>query len=117
MLKECSIALAGGIKLNTNKNVGYEYQENMIFSKDGYCRTFDSESTGTTESQGGAVVVLKKLEEAINDRDNIYAVIRSTSINNDGKRKIGHTAPSVVGQSDCIKTAHKTANVPYNTIS
>lgn len=117
LLKECSIALAGGIKLNTNKNVGYEYQENMIFSKDGYCRTFDSESTGTTESQGGAVVVLKKLEEAINDRDNIYAVIRSTSINNDGKRKIGYTAPSVVGQSDCIKTAHKTANVPYNTIS
>ncbi|MEP6803550.1 MAG: type I polyketide synthase, partial [Flavobacterium sp.] len=116
LLRECSIAIAGGINFNTKVNKGHFYHEGGIGSKDGYCRTFDSESSGTTGAEGTGVVVLKRLEEAIRDRDNIYAVIRSSAVNNDGK-KIGYTAPSVKGQSECIKMAHRMANVPYNTIS
>ena len=116
LLRECSIAIAGGINLSSKTNRGYLHQEGTISSKDGYCRTFDSESSGTTGSEGAGVVVLKRLEDAIKDRDNIYAVIRSSAVNNDG-RKIGYTAPSVKGQSDCIKMAHKMANVPYDTIT
>jgi phthiocerol/phenolphthiocerol synthesis type-I polyketide synthase E len=117
LLRECSLAIAGGINLYTKKDKGYFYKEGMISSKDGHCRTFDSESTGTMGSEGTAVVVLKRLEEAIIDKDNIYAVIRSTAVNNDGKRKVGFTAPSVIGQADCIEMAHNIAKVPYNTIS
>lgn len=117
LLRECSLAVAGGVVLNSSAEKGYFYQEGMISSKDGSCRAFDIESTGTTGSEGAAVVVLKRLEEAIRDRDNIYAIIRSSAANNDGNRKVGYTAPSVVGQSDCIKMAHKIANVPYKTIS
>ncbi|SHL03990.1 type I polyketide synthase [Flavobacterium chilense] len=117
LLRECSIAIAGGVNLNTRRTKGHFYQEGMIGSKDGYCRAFDSESTGTTGAEGTGVVVLKRLEEAIKDRDNIYAVIRSSAVNNDGKRKVGFTAPSVKGQAECIRMAHKMANVPYNTIS
>lgn len=116
LLRECSLAVAGGINLNTKVTKGHFYHEGGIGSKDGYCRTFDSESSGTTGAEGSGVVVLKRLEEAIRDRDNIYAVIRSSAVNNDG-RKIGYTAPSVKGQADCIKMAHRMANVPYNTIS
>ncbi|MGX5687251.1 beta-ketoacyl synthase N-terminal-like domain-containing protein [Chryseobacterium cucumeris] len=117
LLKECSIAVTGGINVKTSKNIGYFYKDGMINSKDGYCRTFDKDSTGTFASEGAAVVVLKRLEDAIKDRDNIYAVIKSSASNNDGKRKVGYTAPSVAGQSDCIKMAHKIANVPSSTIS
>lgn len=117
LLKECSIAVTGGINVKTSKNIGYFYKDGMINSKDGYCRVFDKDSTGTYASEGSAVVVLKRLEDAIKDRDNIYAVIRSSASNNDGKRKVGYTAPSVAGQSDCIKMAHRIANVPSNTIS
>lgn len=116
LLRECSLAVAGGINLNTKVTKGQFYSEGGIGSKDGYCRTFDSESSGTTGAEGSGVVVLKRLEEAIRDRDNIYAVIRSSAVNNDG-RKIGYTAPSVKGQAECIKMAHRMANVPYNTIS
>lgn len=117
LLRECSLAIAGGVHLNTSTTKGYFYQEGMISSKDGYCRTFDEESSGTTEANGAGIVVLKRLEDAIKDRDNIYAVIRSSAINNDGKHKVGYTAPSIAGQSDCIKMAHKFANIPYHTIS
>lgn len=117
LLRECSMAVAGGIELKTSSDKGYFYREGMINSKDGHCRAFDSQSTGTTESEGGAVVVLKRLEDAIRDNDNIYAVMRSSSANNDGKRKVGYTAPSVIGQSECISMAHNIAKVPYNTIS
>lgn len=117
LLRECSLAIAGGVQLNTSKDKGYFYQEGMIASKDGHCRAFDKDSTGTTGANGANVVVLKRLEDAIKDRDNVYAVIRSSASNNDGRNKVGYTAPSVIGQSDCIKMAHKFANIPYNTIS
>ncbi|REH54901.1 acyl transferase domain-containing protein [Tenacibaculum gallaicum] len=117
LLKECNIAMAAGISLDSTKNKGYFYQEGMISSKDGHCRPFDENSSGTVGGNGGAVVVLKRLEEAINDRDNIYAVIKSSAVNNDGREKIGYTAPSVKGQSACIKLAHRIANVPLESIS
>ena len=117
LLRECSLAVASGVDLSTTKEKGYIHQEGMIASKDGHCRTFDKESTGTTGANGVGTIVLKRLEDAIKDRDNVYAVIRSSAVNNDGRRKVGFTAPSIVGQADCIKMAHKFANIPYNTIS
>jgi phthiocerol/phenolphthiocerol synthesis type-I polyketide synthase E len=117
LLRECSMALAAGISIDSTKNKGYIYQEGMISSKDGHCKAFDEKSSGTIAGNGGAVIVLKRLEDAVRDKDHIYAVIKSSAVNNDGKGKVGYTAPSVIGQSDCIKLAHKTANVPSNTIS
>ena len=117
LLRECSMALTAGISIDSTKNKGYIYQEGMISSKDGHCKAFDEKSSGTIAGNGGAVVVLKRLEDAVRDKDHIYAVIKSSAVNNDGKGKIGYTAPSVAGQSDCIKLAHKIANVPSNTIS
>jgi acyl transferase domain-containing protein/NAD(P)-dependent dehydrogenase (short-subunit alcohol dehydrogenase family)/acyl carrier protein len=117
LLRECTLAIAGGIEMKTTSDKGYFYKEGMINSKDGHCKTFDVESSGMVESEGGAVVVLKRLEDAIRDHDNIYAIIRSSAVNNDGKRKVGYTAPSIVGQSECIDLAHSIAKTPYNTIS
>jgi phthiocerol/phenolphthiocerol synthesis type-I polyketide synthase E len=117
LLRECSVALAGGVSLTTQSSTGYLYQEGMIVAKDGHCRTFDEQSSGCVKGNGGAVVVLKRMEDAIKDNDHIYAVIRGTATNNDGKDKAGYTAPSVEGQATCIKLAQKFGDVPYDSIS
>ncbi|HEY1164511.1 MAG TPA: beta-ketoacyl synthase N-terminal-like domain-containing protein, partial [Chitinophaga sp.] len=117
LMKECSIALAGGATLITTKEKGYWFEEGMIASRDGHCRAFDKDATGTLFGEGIGIVVLKRIEDAIQDRDHIYAVIRSTAVNNDGKRKVGYTAPSVNGQAECISLAHKVAGVEPASIT
>ncbi|MFV0821631.1 KR domain-containing protein [Tatlockia micdadei] len=102
---ECDLALAGGIAIRVPQKSGYFYQEGGIYSVDGRCRVFDSQSSGTVGSNGGGVVVLKRLEEALQDGDTIDAVIRSFAINNDGATKIGYSAPSIIEQARCIATA------------
>lgn len=119
LLKECSLALAGAACIITNNEneIGYLYEEGMVFSKDGHCRAFDKDSSGTFFGEGVAVIALKRLEDAIQDKDHIYAVIKGTAVNNDGNRKVGYTAPSVQGQAECIKLAHRIAGVEPESIS
>lgn len=116
LLGECNMALAGGVTIHNFSKKGYIYAEGMIQSKDGKCRPFDASSSGTVGGEGVGVVVLKKLKDAIRDRDHIHAVIKGTGINNDGHDKVGYTAPSVKGQSVAIKRAHKMAGVPSDSI-
>lgn len=112
---ECRMALAGGASIDSGKSRGYAYEEGGVLSRDGHCRTFDADSTGTNFGQGAGIVVLKRLKEAVVDGDRIIAVIRGTAVNNDGNRKVGYTAPSIEGQKDVIRMAHKVARV--NTAS
>lgn len=102
---DCDAALAGGVSLGQLKDTGYLYQEGMIMSKDGHCRPFDDGASGTLPSQGAGVVLLKRLEDAIKDKDQIYAVIHGTGTNNDGSEKTGYTAPSIKGQQKAILAA------------
>ena len=117
LLKECNIAVSGGVSIQSSEGKGYLYKEGFINSKDGHCRTFDADSSGTLWGEGAGAVVLKRFEDAIQDNDYIYAVIKATAVNNDGKRKVGYTAPSVKGQSECIKMAHKIAGIQPEEIS
>ncbi|ASS74016.1 hypothetical protein CIG75_02815 [Tumebacillus algifaecis] len=113
----CSIAVAGGSGFTIPSHNGYLFEEGMINSPDGHCRPFDQDAKGTVEGNGVGAVVLKLLDDAIQDRDHIYAVIRGTAANNDGNRKVGYTAPSVEGQAEVIKRALFMADVPAETIS
>jgi acyl transferase domain-containing protein len=114
---ECDIALAGGVSLRLPQDNGYIYQEEGILSPDGRCRPFDAKAAGTLFSNGIGMVVLKRLDDAISDRDTIYAVIRGSAINNDGSRKASFTAPGVVGQSQVVADALASAQVEPETIS
>ncbi|QHI35449.1 Phthiocerol synthesis polyketide synthase type I PpsE [Kordia antarctica] len=116
LLKECNMAVSGGVNIDSTDRKGYLHEEGFINSKDGFCRAFDKDATGTIWGEGAGAVVLKRYEDAIKDGDYIYAVVKATSVNNDGRRKVGYTAPSVEGQSDCIKMAHRVAGVQPNTI-
>jgi amino acid adenylation domain-containing protein len=112
---ECDIALAGGVTLN--QEIGYLYQEGMIASPDGHCRAFDEKAKGTVDGSAVGVLVLKHLDDALADNDQIYAVIKDTAINNDGSTKVGYTAPSVEGQSNVIRDAIEKSGIDPETIS
>ncbi|RKI15449.1 amino acid adenylation domain-containing protein, partial [Corallococcus praedator] len=105
------VALAGATRLSAAQRTGYVYQEGLIFSPDGHCRAFDAKAKGTISGNGVAAVVLKRLDDAVRDGDSIYAVIRATATNNDGRDKSGFTAPSVQGQSSVITQALSRAGV------
>lgn len=113
----CSIAVAGGSGLSLPSKNGYLIKDGRINSPDGHCRPFDYEAAGTIEGNGVAVVVLKMLEDAIKDKDRVYAVIKGTATNNDGDRKVGYTAPSIEGQAEAIQRSLGMANVSADTIS
>ncbi|MFC7440507.1 type I polyketide synthase [Laceyella putida] len=114
---ECDMALAGGVSLLLPQKKGYVYQEGMIYSPDGTCRPFDAEAGGTVFGDGVGAVVLKRLEDALDAGDHIYAVIKGSAVNNDGTDKVGLTAPSVSGQASVIKAALAMAEVDPETVS
>jgi acyl transferase domain-containing protein/acyl carrier protein len=114
--KECDIALAGGVSIGIGEKTGYLYQEDGVLSPDGYCRAFDVNAKGTVFGNGVGIVVLKRLRDAIQDGDHIYAIIKATAINNDGSQKVGLTAPSVTGQAKAITTALTKAKINPETI-
>ncbi|GCE29298.1 hypothetical protein KDA_47820 [Dictyobacter alpinus] len=114
---DCDIALAGGVAIAMPQINGYLYEEGGILSPDGECRTFDANGAGSVMGNGAAVVVLKRLEEAIEDGDQIYSVILGTHINNDGSRRVSYTAPGLEGQSAVIAQAISNAGVDIETIS
>lgn len=112
----CDMALAGGVTVTLPLKRGYFYTQEGMLSGDGHCRTFDEKASGTVFGNGAGVVMLKRLSDAIRDRDHIHAVIRGTGMNNDGGVKHSYTAPSVEGQVDVIHMAHRDAGVDPATI-
>lgn len=114
---ESDVAVAGGITAFSAPPEGYMYKDGMINSSDGHCRPFDEKADGIVPAEGSGAVVLKRLDQALEDGDNIYAIIKGSAINNDGSRKVGYTTPSVVGQTNVIKTAQKISRVKPESIS
>ncbi len=114
---ECHMALAGGVSIGLPQERGYLYQPGMAFSSDGRCRAFDAAASGTVGGNGAAIVVLKRLVDALREGDTVLAVIKGSAINNDGAEKIGFTAPSVDGQAAAIAEAQEIANVHPETIT
>ena len=115
--QECDMALAGGVTIEFPHGRGYLYREGEILSRDGHCRSFDAESSGTVFSSGAGMVVLRRFDDALADHDTIHAVILGSAINNDGARKVGYLAPSVDGQSEVIAEALGVARVAASDIS
>ncbi|MDF5706494.1 MAG: type I polyketide synthase, partial [Nostoc sp. S4] len=115
--EECDIALAGGVAIAVPQKSGYFYQEDGILSPDGHCRAFDAKAQGTIFGSGLGIIVLKRLKDAIADRDYIHAVIKGSAINNDGSLKVSYTAPSVDGQAEVVVEALGNAGIDADDIS
>ncbi len=113
---ECDVALGAGVAVKVPQSA-LTLSPDEIVSSDGHCRAFDRDANGTVGGNGIGVVVLKRLEDAIADRDTIYAVIKGSAVNNDGARKVGYTAPSEDGQTRVIRAAQIMAEVEPDSIS
>lgn len=113
----CDLALAGGVSIQLPSQQGYFYQEGGMLSKSGRCRPFDASADGSVFGSGAGVIVLKRLAEAIEDKDNIYAVISGWSVRNDGANRAGYTTPGVEGQANVIVEAQIAAGLTPEHIS
>ncbi|MES2730456.1 MAG: beta-ketoacyl synthase N-terminal-like domain-containing protein, partial [Bacteroidota bacterium] len=111
-------ALAGGVYIIINfPDISEATGEIGIMSVDGRSKSFAAGANGTGGGEGGGVVLLKRLDKALADKDLIHAVIRGGAINHDGSRSAGLTAPSVKAQTEVIKQAWQNAGVLPETIS
>jgi len=113
---ECDMALAGGACVRVPHTAGYVYQPGGVMSPDGHCRAFAKAASGMVPGSGVGVVVLRRLEDALRDRDALLAVIRASAINNDGGAKVGYAAPSVERQAAVVGEALDLAAVDAGTI-
>ncbi|MCU0863926.1 MAG: SDR family NAD(P)-dependent oxidoreductase [Planctomycetes bacterium] len=102
---ECDMALAGGVTILVPQDRGYLFKDGEVLSSDGHCRTFDADSKGTIFGSGAGVVVLRRLQDAIEAGDHIHAVVKGSAINNDGARKVSYLAPSVDGYAEVVAEA------------
>ncbi|WP_193615643.1 beta-ketoacyl synthase N-terminal-like domain-containing protein [Massilia sp. YMA4] len=93
-LRDCDVALAGGACLPLPLHQGYEYRPGMNLSRSGVIRSFDQDADGMVPGFGCVVFVLKRLEDAVSDRDPILAVLAASAVNNDGSNKASYVAPS-----------------------
>ncbi|MGH9425814.1 MAG: beta-ketoacyl synthase N-terminal-like domain-containing protein, partial [Terriglobia bacterium] len=114
---DCDMALAGGVSVHVPLIEGYLYRTGGIYSEDGHCRAFDASASGTVVGSGVGVIVLRRLLDAVEDRDNIISVIKGSAVTNDGRLKIGYTAPRAHGQARAILAAQQAAGVTANDIS
>lgn len=113
---ECDMALGGGVHVGFPLKSGYRYENSGILSHDGRCRSFDADASGTVAGDGVGAVVLKRLQDALDGGDRIYAIIKGSAVNNDGSSKPGFTAPSINGQTEVLRRALVAADVAPESI-
>jgi len=114
---DCDLALGCGVNLNINPESSLLFAKARMLSADGYCKTFDEKADGYGRSEGCGVVVLKRLTDAIKDKDNILAVIKGSMVNQDGVSG-GFTVPNgsaqeALMQRALLKADVKAADVDY----
>jgi amino acid adenylation domain-containing protein len=114
---QCDMALAGGVSVTFPQYRGHVFQEGSMGSRDGHCRPFDADATGTVFGHGVGVVLLKRLEDALADGDRIDAVIRGFAVSNDGAAKVSYMAPGVDGQVAAISAAQAMAGISAEAIT
>ena len=114
--KECSMALTGSVRLSLMPNEDMDSSDIGIASKDSKAKVFDDDANGSTGGEGAVVMLLKPLSIAIEDRDNIYAVIKGSGMNCDG-RSASLTSPNPKAQARVIRKTWEDARMDPETIS
>lgn len=113
---ECNLALAGGVNLMLSPEITLNFANAQMMAADDHCKTFDAAADGYVRGEGCAVVVLKRLSDALANGDNILALVRGSAVNQDG-RSSGLTAPNGPAQEAVIRQAVANAGVEPGGVS
>ncbi|MFE4360096.1 beta-ketoacyl synthase N-terminal-like domain-containing protein [Kitasatospora sp. NPDC056800] len=117
LLGQSDMAIAGGAMVRLPHPRGHLWEENRILSKDGHCRPFDANGTGSALSSGVVTLLLKPLGRAVADRDHVYAVVRGSAVNNNGVSAMAYGLAQPERLSACIAAAMEVGGVSPDTVS
>jgi phthiocerol/phenolphthiocerol synthesis type-I polyketide synthase C len=107
---ECTLAVAGGANVILSPALGMNFSKAGVLAADGRCKVFDARADGYVRGEGAGIVVLKPLSRALADGDPIYAVIRGSATNQDGRTN-GLMAPSRGAQEAVLAEAYRRAGL------
>jgi acyl transferase domain-containing protein len=113
---ESEMALASGVHAILSPEITLSYSAAKMLSTEGRCKFGDAAADGYVRSEGAGIVVLKTLSRALADGDFIYALIRGSAVNNDGRSSGSMIAPSPEGQEDMLREALRDAAVAPHEI-
>lgn len=112
---ECDIAIVGGVNVISHPYKYVELMQKNMLAADGRCRSFGENGTGYVPGEGVGAIVIKKLRQSIEDRDQIYAIIRGSAIGHDGST-FGYTVPNPNAQADIIINVLEKTQIDPRTI-
>ncbi|WP_264916601.1 beta-ketoacyl [acyl carrier protein] synthase domain-containing protein, partial [Mycobacterium kiyosense] len=113
---ECDVAIAGGVNALLTPLVTLGFDEiGQVLAPDGRIKSFSADADGYTRSEGGGMFVLKRVDDARRDGDQILAVIAGSAVNHDG-RSNGLIAPNQDAQAEVLRRAYKDAGIDPRTV-
>lgn len=108
---DCSVAIAGGVNVISRPEYMVSMSKGGFLSAHGRCKSFDKDAAGYVRGEGAGIIIIKTLEQAIADKDEIYAVIRNTGVNQDGHTQNGISFPSAEAQQRLIEKLYREAAI------
>ncbi|MFI6870929.1 polyketide synthase Pks13 [Nocardia sp. NPDC050406] len=112
---DADVAISGGVNMLLAPLATLGFDANGAVAKDGHIKAFSKDADGMVRSEGGGLVVLKRLADAERDGDKIWAVIKGTAVNNDG-RSNGLLAPNPDAQAEVLRRAYRDAGIAPSTV-
>ena len=107
---QSDLAIAGAVNLILSPEVTIAFSHARMMAADGRCKTFDAKADGYVRAEGAGAVILKRLSDALRDRDHILALVRGSAVNQDG-RTAGIAAPNASAQQSVIREALAQAGI------
>lgn len=107
---DCGAAIVGGTNLILNPYMTIAMTEQGVLAPDGQCKTFDANADGYARGEGVVAIMVKKLSDAVRDNDRIRAIVRSSSINSDG-RTAGLSLPNSASHEALMRRTHDIAGL------
>ncbi|MDP4180286.1 MAG: SDR family NAD(P)-dependent oxidoreductase, partial [Bacillota bacterium] len=115
-LDQCDYALVASVNLNINPSRNIMWAKNRMLSPEGKCKTFDKDANGFVSGEGAGVLLLRPLYKAVEEKNNIYGVIKGIAINHGGRSR-AFTVPKVASQRDVILAAYEDSGISADTIT
>lgn len=113
---DADVAVVGGVSLMISPTISIAFSKLKATSVDGHCKSFDASANGYGRGEGGGIIILKRLSEAIEDHDQILGIVRGSGLNQDGKSN-GLTAPNGVSQKKLIEQTLQKYNIEGEDVS